>query len=385
MNAILVSEIDELLKNGNRAKAVRARGMAEAAIELHREDPIFHLKAAEACLVLHDFDNAEKYARGALELKPDIPIAHFLLGQTSLFLIGETRSRKEKYELYEKALEEYRMEREIDPEFEVPHWHSAALLFKGHLVEEANSESLNAFSGRGHKIRSLTILLLTDASLFLSGLFYFLASLILWGFFDNPLSFVFAFPFAVLAYVVPLVMRQPYRRRALFVGTLIVLEIVFIVIVSVWFRESSFLMQESSFKLTRIERDAARSGAVRIDESYATPEEAALTWVKGVVGREPEIVWRSFSERLKAEAWNDDYSVFVKDYFERLDIPDEERIIDVVAEDRGENGEYGRRSVSYRIQYLHDDTGQVLSTGGDLQFSKSGGDWKIDQMKYLLF
>lgn len=123
-----------------------------------------------------------------------------------------------------------------------------------------------------------------------------------------------------------------------------------------------------------------------IDELLKNGNRAKAVRARGMAEAAIELHREDPIFHLKAaEAWNNDYSVFVKDYFERLDIPDEERIIDVVAEDRGENGEFGRRSVRYRIQYLHDDTGQVLSTGGDLQFSKSGADWKIDQMKYLLF
>ena len=218
----------------------------------------------------------------------------------------------------------------------------------------------------------------------LGALLYFVTSLLLTGFLSVTASFTISIPItlAIVAFS-HAVKNRKYRTISL--AVVIVLGVLFITGAAVFwkgYRDHSFL---TGGKPTLVKENPKKPyDFAKINESYNTPEQVILTWVKFDSERDARGVWQTYSSDLKKKAWNGDFNVFQKDY-SKSSASEVPTIVNVKIKNEKRKDNLGRNVFEYTVFYTENTSGQTLDSAEEVFLVREDDKWKLDTPPVLFF
>jgi tetratricopeptide (TPR) repeat protein len=372
-----------LLTRKDSSSLSEAKALAKRALDLDPSSSVSNLRLAQVELVEGNLGEAEAFAKKALDLDSNVGIANFVLGQVKMQQFLKAKGRAEKRTLYHEAEKYYESERRINKDFQIPHQKMAISLFFGKLPEEANIELTIALKERQFRPSTVLLFLWTNRFLWLGVILYFTTSILLIGFLSDVVAFTISIPIALgivaLSYFIK---NRKYRSVALVI--VIILAVLFIAGAAIFwdrYREHAFIRAPIE---TKPPLTTKAFNFAKVKESYESPKNTILTWVKFDSAKDVRGVWQAYSSGLKKKAWNGDFNVFENDYLKSsaAKIP---TIVDVEIKDEKRKDKLGRGIYEYTVFYLQNTSGQTLDSAEEVFVVKEGDQWKLDTPAYLFF
>ncbi len=118
---VLAKNIELLLTKNRRTDIFEAEALTKEAMHLSQNNPTLVRQRAQVEFVLEHYDAAEELAARALELHNEVPLANQLLARIRIRQISRIWGRSRKKRLYNEAYEFFNAEKDVNPDYHIPH------------------------------------------------------------------------------------------------------------------------------------------------------------------------------------------------------------------------------------------------------------------------